>query len=343
MTSYYTNHPTYMGHSGYSGYLCQCGAPLDIRYQNSPQSQISSQIEYAGGYCHACYRQIPLYRTRIPNLMSNPASYPHTPWYIDNGYFSTGSDVYTWGSQRQLYQHPGIPPRVSHTYYSLQTRYPSFTSNTSYYQNGYDIPRSTEPRQQWSAGRSEYPRSPLNDETRGRRKSPNVRRHYSRERRERERSYSWERSSGTQADDDSIYSARTVGSWTTRATAGSRRSSSATSRSTINCTPSPQPDEDNIGAAYPCEIEDKQKDAVEKDDEEEEPFTVTRDGKFVLLGEQWQVPSRTEAISEAGEPVGYCDIISTHEMIDKDGNTIEVDIKEKNCKVSRTMSGGLTD
>ncbi|KAI1661469.1 hypothetical protein F4813DRAFT_230350 [Daldinia decipiens] len=342
MTSYYTNYPAYTGHPGYS---CLCGAPLDIRYQNSS----NHQFEFAGGYCHNCYRQIPLYRMRTPDHLTHSTSDLYAPWYIDNGYFSVGSNVHGWGSQSQLYQHASIPQGVNHTYYSPTTRgscrpqYPSYAFNTSHYQNGYAVPRSTEYRQQWSAGRSEYPTSPFNDETRGRRRWPNSRRHYSCE---RERSSSWERSSGTQVTDDYAYSAC---SWTTRATAGSagsRRSSSAASRSTINYTPSAESGEDNICASQPDQIKDKekgkQKEVVEKKDEEE-PFAVTRDGDLILFGEQWEVPSPTEAKIEAGEPVGCCDIISTHMVTDEDGNTTEIDIEEKNCKVSLVMSGGLTE
>ncbi|KAI0851473.1 hypothetical protein F5Y00DRAFT_229803 [Daldinia vernicosa] len=335
MTSYHADFP---GYTAYPRYFCPCGGPLDIRYQYPYQPP--PEFDLVGGYCHACHRQIPHHRMILSDHMPYPASYSRNPWYIDNGYYHAGPEAYTWGPQHQLYQHPGIPPRVSHTYHSptahgsLYTQHPYFTSNTSHYQNGYEVPRSTGPRQQWSTDRSENPRLLLSEENLARRRSLE---------RRRERSYSWERSGGPQSVDDPTNWANSIcdSVWSTQTTAGYHQSSSEFS-STINRTPSPEPDEENIGAGYPCETEDRQDDAVEGDDEEE-PFTVARDGTLVLLGDQWQVPSPTAARSEAGNPVGYCDITSTHQIIDEDGNITEVDIKEKNCKVSRTMSGGLAD
>ncbi|KAI0135572.1 hypothetical protein F4814DRAFT_28006 [Daldinia grandis] len=312
MTSQYRSYPIYRP---YMGFICLCGAPLDIRYQQEQGNfylGTISRVEHARGFCHSCSRQIPLQRTRIPSHISYSPSPHYTPWSIDRNLYNANPGTYAWGPHHQAYHAYHSPTAYGY----LATQRPRFTPSTGDRRIGYAIHRSTEPTQQWYAGRSGYLRSPNNGTlARG-------------------------RSSGTQAVGGPAYLISDTNSdWSTRATAGSHRSSSIASRSTIDSTPSPELNQDDIGAGDPGEIKGRQEDT----DDEEEPFTVTKDGDFDLVGEQWEVPSRTEAIREAGEPVGYCDIISTHTVTDEDGNKLEVDIEERNCKVSQAMSGGLVD
>ncbi|KAI1808331.1 hypothetical protein F4811DRAFT_549065 [Daldinia bambusicola] len=78
-------------------------------------------------------------------------------------------------------------------------------------------------------------------------------------------------------------------------------------------------------------------------DDKIEPFTFAENGDLVLTGPEWSVPSRDEAIKEAGPTTGCSDITTIQETLDEFGNIKEVEIKENNCMGELTMSGGLSD
>ncbi|KAK6954353.1 hypothetical protein Daesc_004320 [Daldinia eschscholtzii] len=308
-------------------------------------------------FCCACRRQFSSYHPAtsefIPErpldlqIPASPApyspSYSSANWYGDSGRYYTEPETYSWGSQRQFHQQPSTPQLTNRTYYlptaqePLRTQHNNSSFNTNYYRGGYEIPRSTERR----------PPSPA---------SPFIRRPPTPIPGtawpcERERGRAHEISTTGYATDPTSWanSRRSSSSiWSTQNNNGDRQARSVSSSGdSIQYTPSPQPDEAQIGIGIPCEIPDGHGSTTEgkelENNDQEEPFIFTRDGSVLLLGEQWQVPSRAEAIREAGEPIGRCDIVSTHETTDENGNTVEIDIKEENCREPLVMSGGLAE
>ncbi|KAI1482755.1 hypothetical protein F4774DRAFT_247916 [Daldinia eschscholtzii] len=351
----YAGYPRFPTYRSRSGYTCPCGGMIELCLWGNTHMLLSN--EGIIGFCCACGRQFPFFRPATsefipghpsdPQIPASPApyspSYPFANWYRDSGRYYTEPDTYSWGSQRQFYQQPSTPQLVNRIHHPstaqepLRTQHNNSSFNTNYYRGGYEIPRSTEPRRPspaWTLVRrppTPIPGTPWPCE--------------------RERGRAHEISTSGYATDPTAWanSRRSTSSiWSTQNNNGGRRTRSVSSSGdSIRYTPSPQPDEDQIGIGIPCELPDGYGSTTEGEelegDDQEEPFIFTRDGSVLLLGEQWQVPSRAEAIREAGEPVGRCDIVSTHETTDETGNTVEIDIKEENCREPLVMSGGLAE
>ncbi|OTA64598.1 hypothetical protein K449DRAFT_392682 [Hypoxylon sp. EC38] len=80
---------------------------------------------------------------------------------------------------------------------------------------------------------------------------------------------------------------------------------------------------------------------TEADDDEFPPLAFAESGDIILLGDNFAVPSREEAIMEAGPTIGFSQVISLHESVDERGRPTVVRITEDLHNSDWTMSGGL--
>ncbi|KAI1143484.1 hypothetical protein F5Y05DRAFT_154943 [Hypoxylon sp. FL0543] len=129
----------------------------------------------------------------------------------------------------------------------------------------------------------------------------------------------------------------------------SSRSSGGSSSSTIRRTPAPLPeaadttseeDEEHSSRGKHKERCENNEDAQESDDDFP-ALAFAENGDIILLSDEFTVPSRSEALREAGPTTGPAQVVSSHTCLDDDGTERTIVIKEDVQASDWTMSGGL--
>ncbi|KAI1466635.1 uncharacterized protein F4812DRAFT_60250 [Daldinia caldariorum] len=302
---------------------CPCGGQLQ-----------TSSLPYGHpiAFCTACGTQAPAYFPNVPNNTPYFSPVPQTPtaqvpyntasltgtFYMNNVPYPIEPRPYGWNSPTQCFQQPSQPPPASYTYDSPTTYEPYGTRQsggsqfyTNPYLNGLEVPRGgITLGQQWYASPSEI----ISSLPPGRRSTPipyapipdTTRSPGRRQQRRRPAS-------------DSIRHA-----FPSRRGNGRRPALAEIHRKV------PEQEEAEMG-----------REEVEDDEHGKQPLAFSERGEIILVGESWTVPSRDEAIKEAGQAMGKCDITSVHETVDEDGTVTELEIRETNCEEELVMSGGL--